>query len=70
MSKKYLPKTRECQECKYKFKIPPTTQVLERIYPNLKVYCPRCDSTNIAIIRKFNKHTGKCITNKNIATIR
>lgn len=47
---KLLSKYRECQECKHKFVVPPTAIVVESKFPNYKIYCPRCDNLNIAVI--------------------
>lgn len=42
----------ECQDCKYKFKIPKSTKktYLRKLDLNISfvIFCPRCNSTNIA----------------------
>lgn len=48
---KLLPVTRECQECKHRFRITPVAQVVESKFTDYKIFCPRCSSINIAIVR-------------------
>jgi len=52
MSINKLSRFRECQNCKHKFIVPPVTLLYERIHNN-PIFCPRCNSDNIAQIKEF-----------------
>jgi transcriptional regulator NrdR family protein len=41
---------RQCQECKYRFKISALVETYENKNPFLPIYCPRCESNNIAVV--------------------
>ena len=50
--KPMLSKYRQCQECSYPFTVPMSTRTLEQKRTHLTIYCPFCQSKNIALIDK------------------
>lgn len=49
---KLLSKYRECQNCKHKFILPISALITESKRYNFFIYCPRCQSSDIALISK------------------
>lgn len=52
MSFKQLSRFRECQHCKHRFIVPPVILVYEVRHGN-PIFCPRCNSSNIAQVDKL-----------------
>lgn len=50
--KPILSRYRQCQECRYPFILPMSTRNLEQKRIGLTIFCPFCQSTNIALIDK------------------
>lgn len=51
MTMKNLSRFRECQKCKKHFIVNPVTLMYESKYNN-PIFCPFCNSTNIAQVNK------------------
>lgn len=49
---KKISKYRECQECKKKFKLNAVQITVESKFENFKIFCPSCESVNIAVINR------------------
>lgn len=45
-----MSRNRECQDCKYRFKISPVVEKFQNNNVFISLYCPRCESENIAVV--------------------
>jgi len=45
---------RECQDCKFKFKLRPMVYRYECSNMDIDIFCPICQSNNVAIIDRKN----------------
>lgn len=57
---KLLSKYRECQYCKHKFMLSMTVLIHESRNKHHPIFCPNCNSNNVAIINRnqYYKNTG------------